>query len=98
MSSQGRIHCSCRGMMVWLFLVLLFSPTAWGQSETENSVGSTVLLDFDDASQISHLRLGKHTTAEFQSESRHSGEGAAKIIYSAVPDGTRDFPAVIVEN
>jgi cellulose synthase/poly-beta-1,6-N-acetylglucosamine synthase-like glycosyltransferase/Leucine-rich repeat (LRR) protein len=57
--------------------------------------GSVVLLDFEDDAQFARLRLGNFTRAEPSSEAVQ-GKRSARVVYSAVPEGARDFPAMIV--
>ena len=57
---------------------------------------SIVLLDFKDDARFGQIRLTGHTTIEPAQES-YQGKRAAKIVFAAVPDGVRDYPAMIIE-
>jgi hypothetical protein len=58
--------------------------------------GSTALLDSEDDAQFAHLQVRGATRVEPTSEA-HQGKRAARIVYSGVLEGVRDYPAVIVE-
>ncbi|MGH7139855.1 MAG: leucine-rich repeat domain-containing protein, partial [Pirellulales bacterium] len=57
--------------------------------------GSAVLLDGTDA-QLAQIRVTGQTKVEPSSES-YQGKRAAKIVFAAVPEGVRDYPAAVIE-
>ncbi len=54
------------------------------------------LVDFNDNGQLAKFRVTGQTKIELAAES-YQGKRAAKIVFPPVPDGLRDFPAVVIE-
>jgi cellulose synthase/poly-beta-1,6-N-acetylglucosamine synthase-like glycosyltransferase/Leucine-rich repeat (LRR) protein len=94
MLNQRRTGCARRWLFVCLLGVLVTSQAPG--AEPANPLGSTVLLDFEDDSQFALLRGRVDTRIEPTAEAVQ-GKRAAKVVYGAVPEGVRDFPAVVVE-
>jgi cellulose synthase/poly-beta-1,6-N-acetylglucosamine synthase-like glycosyltransferase/Leucine-rich repeat (LRR) protein len=57
---------------------------------------SAVLLDFEDEAQFTKLRTRDYAKIEPTAES-HQGDRSAKISFEPVPDGLRDYPAIVIE-
>jgi cellulose synthase/poly-beta-1,6-N-acetylglucosamine synthase-like glycosyltransferase/Leucine-rich repeat (LRR) protein len=57
---------------------------------------SVVLLDFKDNAQFAQIRVTGQTKIEPAAEN-YQGKRAAKIVFAPVPEGTRDYPAMIIE-
>jgi cellulose synthase/poly-beta-1,6-N-acetylglucosamine synthase-like glycosyltransferase/Leucine-rich repeat (LRR) protein len=94
MASDRRIG-GWRGGFAVCIVALVAGPGAG--AGPPDPTGSAVLLDFEDDAQFTRLRLGAYTRVEPAAEA-FEGKRAARIVYSAVPDGVRDYPAVVVEN
>jgi cellulose synthase/poly-beta-1,6-N-acetylglucosamine synthase-like glycosyltransferase/Leucine-rich repeat (LRR) protein len=58
--------------------------------------GPVVLLDFEDDSQFAHLRARDGARIEPASEA-YQGKRAARVVFAPVPEGLRDYPAVVIE-
>lgn len=97
MATQRLIGCSHRTMVVCLLLALLVCPLVRSQSSAKNPADATVLFDFEDDSPFEHSLRGNYTAMEPSSDVRHGGNRSARIVYSAVPSGLRDYPAVVFE-
>ena len=93
MTSQRQIKC-LRGIVGCLAGILLLSHAQLGLAAPPASV---VLLDFNDKAQFAQLRVTGQTKIEPSPESLQ-GKRAAKIVFAPVPEGLRDYPAVIIEN
>ena len=93
MLPRFRIGC-LRGEIVGCIVSTLFACQAL--SGLAATAGSTVLLDLTDDAQLSHIRVTDQTKIEAASEV-HDGQRAAKIVFASVPEGQRDYPAVIIE-
>src|SRR5262245_8979034 len=78
-----------------VLFVALVAPWQTIRPQPAASVGSVVLLDFEADSQFAQLRVGNYTLVE-KSTQAHGGRHAARVIFSAVPEGVREYPAVIV--
>src|SRR5262245_60012151 len=61
-----------------------------------DSAGTVPLLDFQDEAAVVALLPGPYTTVEPATST--DGKRAARIVFSAVPEGVRAYPAVIVES
>ncbi|HEV3340028.1 MAG TPA: hypothetical protein VG125_06715, partial [Pirellulales bacterium] len=55
-----------------------------------------VLLDFQDDAQFAQIRVSEQTRIEPASEA-YQGKRAAQIVFAAVPEGIRSYPAVVIE-
>jgi cellulose synthase/poly-beta-1,6-N-acetylglucosamine synthase-like glycosyltransferase/Leucine-rich repeat (LRR) protein len=75
---------------------LLAALVACNDVAAQPGAGSAVLFDFEDDAQFARLRAGEHTKIEPSSQA-HDGKRAARVLFAAVPAGTRAYPAVIVE-
>ena len=54
------------------------------------------LLDFNEKAQFAQIRVTGQTKIEPAAES-YQGKRAAKIVFAPVPEGVRDYPAIIIE-
>jgi cellulose synthase/poly-beta-1,6-N-acetylglucosamine synthase-like glycosyltransferase/Leucine-rich repeat (LRR) protein len=90
MPSKLRIGCS-RVEIVGCVVGLLVAGQAMAAPP-----GSVVLLDVKDDTQFTQIRVSDQTTIEASSES-HEGKRAAKVMFAPVPEGLRDYPAVVIE-
>src|SRR5262245_38877355 len=90
MSPGRRIRWARGGAAVCLAVLL-----AGVRAPAADPAGSVVLLDFEVESQFARLRLGNFTRVEPSSEA-YQGKRSARVVYAAVPEGTRDYPAVVV--
>lgn len=93
MATERLIGCASRGIVVCLLVILVTCPLA--QAQSANSSGTTVLVDFEEEAAFTHARSTNYSTLEQSSDIVHGGVRAAKIVYAAVPEGVRDFPAVV---
>ncbi len=57
---------------------------------------SVVLLDFKDDAQVGQIRVSEHAKIEPTAEV-YEGKRAARVVFAAVPEGVRDYPAVVIE-
>ncbi len=78
------------GWAVGIFLACLGLPV-WAAAPA-----SVALLDFKDDAQITQLRVSDQTKIEPAPED-HDGKRAARILFAPVPEGIRDYPAVVIE-
>ena len=57
---------------------------------------SVVLLDFKDDAQLAQIRVSDQTKIEPTTEA-YEGKRAARVVFAAVPEGVREYPAVVIE-
>src|SRR5687767_5521005 len=65
-------------------------------AEPGDATGSVVVLDFEDDKQFASVRLAAATRVEVSAEAAE-GARAARVVFAAVPDGVRDYPAAVFE-
>jgi hypothetical protein len=91
MLSQRRTVCS-RGGIVGCVVCLLVACQAMAAP-----TGSVVLLDFEDDAQFAHFGVRAQARIEPTSEA-YQGKRAARVLFAPVPEGVREYPAVVIEN
>ena len=94
MLSQSRIGCSRGGLVGCVVGILVACQAMPGLAAPP---GSVVLLDFKDDAQFADIRVSGQTKIEPSSES-YQGKRAARIVFAPVPEGLRDYPAVVIED
>jgi cellulose synthase/poly-beta-1,6-N-acetylglucosamine synthase-like glycosyltransferase/Leucine-rich repeat (LRR) protein len=85
MLSPRRIGCSRCAIVACAIGMLLASRAL-----------AAPLLDFKDNAQLAQIRVSGQTKIELASES-YQGKRAAKIVFAPVPEGLRDYPAVVFD-
>jgi len=91
MLSQRWIGCSL-GCLVG---ILLLGQALPGQAPP----ASVVLLDFKDDAQFANIRvLPKGQTKIERTSESYQGKPVARIVFAEVPEGVRDYPAVVIED
>ena len=90
MLSQRREGCSC-GEIFGCVVGILVACQAMAASP-----GSAVLLDFKDDAQFAQIHVSDLTKIEPTLEA-HEGKRAARVVFSPVPEGLHDYPAVVIE-
>ena len=85
MLSNRRMCCS-RGWIVGCIVGMIIACQAL----------AAPLLDFKDNAQLALIRVTGQTKIELASES-YQGKRAAKIVFAPVPEGLREYPAVVFE-
>jgi len=94
MLSQRRTGCSRGGIVGFVIAILIACQATPGLAAPPASV---VLLDFENDAQFANIRVRDQTKIEPTPEA-YQGKRAAKIVFAAVPEGFRDYPAVVIEN
>lgn len=83
------------GAAAWLVAIL--AAYAAVAAEPEGPTGSVVLLDFEDGAQLAGLRAGNYASVQPAPDASPERKLAARITFAPVPEGIRDYPAVVVE-